>query len=195
MNGMDERSLKIWIASKIKRDQKQVSEHTVDYFLSKTGEDMEMISSELEKLLCYTIGRDVIVEEDVDAIVTTQITNQIFQMIDAIATKRQDIALQLYYDLLALKEKPMTILYLITRQFNILLQTKELQVLHYDNSTIAKKIGVPPFAVKKYIQQAKNFKTRTLIRALQTSVDIEEQVKTGRLNEKIGVEMLIVKYS
>ena len=88
---------------------------------------MENISKELEKLLCYTMGRDVITSEDVKAICTEQTENKIFEMINAIAEKRQKKALDLYYDLLALKEPPMRILYLITRQFNLLMQVKDLQ--------------------------------------------------------------------
>lgn len=195
MNGMDERSLKIWIASRLTKEHKKITEQTVNYFLNKTGGDMELINSELEKLICYALDKEIITTEDIDAIISTQISNQIFQMIDAIANKKQHVALELYYDLLALKEKPMTILYLVTRQFNIILQVKELFALRYDNATIAKKVGVPPFAVNKYITQGRNFKRRTLLEALQTSVEIEEQVKTGRLTDKIGVELLIVTYS
>ena len=195
MNGMDERSLKIWVASRLKNDGKRITEQTVDYFLSKTGSDMETINSELEKLICYALDKEVIAEEDVDAVVTVQITNQIFAMIDAIGNKKQKVALELYYDLLALKEKPMTVLFLITRHFNNLLQVKELFALRYDNGSIAKKIGVPPFAVGKYVAQGKNFSKEILLDALQASVEIEEQVKTGRLNEKVGVELLIVQFS
>ncbi len=195
MNGMDEKKLKLWVASRLKSDGKSITEQTVDYFLNKTGSDMETINTELEKLTCFVLERDVITNEDVDEVVTVQITNQIFAMIDAIGSKKQRVALQLYYDLLALKEKPMTILYLITRHFNILLQVKELAVLHYDNGSVAKKVGIPPFAVGKYLAQGRNFTNDTLMKALRTSVDIEEQVKTGRLNEKIGVELLIVQFS
>ena len=50
---------------------------------------------------------------------TRQIGNQIFDMVEAIAMRRQKQALDLYYDLLTLKEPPMRILFLIARQFNL----------------------------------------------------------------------------
>ncbi len=195
MNGVDESSLKKWVAAKLKADDRKVTGATLDHFLAKTGGDMELISSELEKLVCYTMGRDVITAEDVDEVVVTQVSSQIFLMIDAIASKKQQTALQLYYDLIALKERPTSILYLITRHFNILLQVKELYALRTDNATIAKRVGIPPFAVNKYIAQGRNFKRKVLLEAVATATDIEEQIKTGRLNENMGVEMLIVKYS
>ena len=68
---------------------------------------MENIEKELEKLICYTYGREVIGAEDVEAICCGQTVNRIFVMVDAIAKKEQKQALDLYYDLVALREPPM----------------------------------------------------------------------------------------
>ena len=113
----DEATLKRWVAGLIRKENRQVSEQTIVYFLNKTGTDMENITKELEKLFCYTFGRDSITKEDVDAVCVTQITNHIFEMVDAVAQKKQRRALELYYDLLALKEPPMRILFLMIRQY------------------------------------------------------------------------------
>lgn len=49
------------------------------YFLNKVGTDiMENITQELEKLFCYTIGRDRITRDDIDQICVTQITKLIY---------------------------------------------------------------------------------------------------------------------
>ena len=93
-------------------------------FLEKTGTDMERIRQELEKLICYCMEKESITEEDVAVICSEQTENKIFDMINAMAEKKQKKAMELYYDLLALKEPPMRILYLITRQFNLLMQVK-----------------------------------------------------------------------
>ncbi|BBF43311.1 DNA polymerase III delta subunit [Lachnospiraceae bacterium KM106-2] len=195
MNGMDEKNLKLWILSILNRSGKKITESTMLYFLGKTGSDMDNINNELNKLIAYVGDRDVVTANDVDEICTTTLTSKIFNMIDAIASKKQNVALDLYYDLLALKEKPMSILFLISRHFNILLQVKDLVRLGYNNSVIAKKVGVPPFAITKYAAQSRNFSNAMLIDALSMCVDIEEQVKTGRMIDKMGVELLIVKYS
>lgn len=195
MDGMDVKNLKLWIVSVLNKDNKKIKESTLMYFLNKSGTDMENISQELEKLICYTMGREAITTEDIDAVCTTQISNKIFQMIDAIASKKQSYALNLYYDLLSLREKPMSILFLITRHFNQLYQVKELEAAKVSNAVISKKTGVPPFAVGKYIAQSKNFSAEVLKEALSTCADTEERVKTGRLIDTMGVELLIVQYS
>jgi DNA polymerase-3 subunit delta len=195
MNGMDESNLKLWIASLLDKDKKKITGDTILHLLSKAGTDMENLQNEVEKLCCYAIDREIITIEDVEAVCTSQIAGKIFQMIDAIGSKNQNQALELYYDLLALKEKPMSILFLITRQFNILLQVKNLVGLGYNNTVISQKTGLMPFTIGKYVSQSKNFNITTLKDALNSCVTMEEQVKTGRMIDKICVELLIVKYS
>lgn len=188
----DENTLKRWIAGVLAREGKKITENTVQLLISKTGTDMDNIHMELEKLICYSMGREVITNEDVEAICTTRISNHIFDMINAIAERQKSRALTLYYDLLALKEPPMRILFLIARQCNILLQVKELKSKGHDNKTIASKIGVPPFIVQKHINQAAKFKTSSLQRAVTQCVEAEEAVKQGRMNDRMSVEILIM---
>ena len=126
MGRQDEKTLLYWIAGNVKKEGRQIKESTARYLVSKTGTDMENLEKELEKLFSYTLGKDEITAADIDDICTTQITNKIFDMIEAVAAKRQKQALDYYYDLLALKEPPMRILYLLSRQFKLLLEVKDL---------------------------------------------------------------------
>lgn len=188
----DENTLKRWIAGTLGRDGKKITENTVQLIISKTGTDMDNIQMELEKLICYCMDRDVVMDADVEAVCTTRISNHIFDMINAIADRKQKAALELYYDLLALKEPPMRILFLIARQCNMLLQAKEMKLKGHDNRTIGSRLGVPPFIAQKVLNQASKFKTSTLRRAVQQCVEAETAVKTGRMNDMMSVEILIM---
>ena len=133
--------------------------------------------------------------QDVDDICTTQITNKIFEMVEAVAEKQQKKALDYYYDLLALKEPPMRILYLLTRQFKLLLEVKELLKKGYDKPQIAKMAGLHPFVAGKYMKQCRTFSKEELRDIMEEAALTEELVKTGRLNDRMSVELFIVKYS
>ena len=188
----DEQTLKRWIAGTLGKEGKKITENTVQLFLQKTGTDMENIQMELEKLICYCMDREIVTSEDVETICTNRISNHIFDMINAIADGKTRQALQLYYDLLALKEPPMRILFLIARQCNLLLQVKEMRSRGYDNKAIAPKIGVPPFIAGKYVTQAGRFKTSVLRAAVEQCVEAEAAVKSGRMNDMMSVEVLIL---
>lgn len=191
----DERTLMRWILTTLKKEGKNITEDTMKAFLGRTGADMENISRELEKLLCYTLGRETITTEDVEMICTEQTENRIFEMIQAITEKNRRKAMDLYADLLAMKEPPMRILFLITRQFQQLMLIKQMSAQGLDRSEIAKKAAVPPFALGKYQAQCRRFSLKELKAAVEDCVDTEEQVKTGRMGDQLGVELLIMKYT
>ena len=184
-----------WILGRIQREGKKITKSVMQLFLSKTGSDMENIDKELEKLICYTLDKTEISAADVEAICTGQTENKIFEMIDAISAKNQKKALDLYYDLLALKEAPMRILFLIARQFQNLLLIKSMSAKGYPAVSIAKTAGMPSFAVQKNLRQAGAFKINQLKEAIEDCGQAEEDVKTGRMADQLAVELLIVKYS
>ena len=126
LNRQDSAQLARWAGGILTREQKKITKHTMELFLSMAGDDMENIRMELEKLISYTLGREVITDEDVLAVCTVQVTNRIFEMVSAIVNRQPRKAMDLYEDLLTLKEPPMRILFLIARQFNQLLQVKDL---------------------------------------------------------------------
>ena len=189
----DASQLARWAAGILARNGRKITAATMELFLEKTGDDMETISSELEKLISYTLGRDVITEEDVEAICTTQVSNKIFDMITAIANRQTRKAMDLYEDLLTLKEPPMRILFLIARQFNQILQVKELMGQGMDKSTIASRMKLQPFVAGKIMLQARTFSREQILSYVNLCVDAEESVKTGRLTDRLAVELLIAK--
>lgn len=217
MGRQDEKTLIYWIAGHVKREGRQIKESTIRYLLSKSGTDMENLEKELEKLFTYTLPEEVfpggnsadsgereaevpkqsreITVEDIDAICTTQISNKIFDMVEAVAAKQQKKALNYYYDLLALKEPPMRILYLLARQFRLLLEVKDLLGRGHDKAQIAKTAKLHPFVAGKYMRQCKTFSKAELRVIMEEAAGMEELVKTGRLNDVMSVEIFIVKFS
>lgn len=184
-----------WVLTRIKKEGKNITGSVMQLFLNKVGNDMGNIDRELEKLLCYCMEKEVIEAADVEAVTTEQTTNKVFDMVNAIAEHNQRKALDLYYDLLTLKEPPMRIMYLISRQFQILLNIKDMSGKGFDNAAMAKNAGIPPFAVRRNLSQAKGFTIQQLKQAIRDGVDYEEAVKTGRMNDQMAVELFLMKYS
>lgn len=185
--------LAAWAGRILAKEGKKITGRTMELFLSKTGDDMENIQMELEKLISYTMGREVVTDQDVEEICTVRVTNKIFDMVAAIVNRKTKAAMDLYEDLLTLKEPPMRILFLIARQFNQILQVKELMGQGMDRNSIASKLKMQPFVVGKVMPQARNFSREQILSYVNLCVDAEESVKTGRLNERLAVELLIAK--
>lgn len=191
----DEKALMQWVLGIFSRAGRRITRKDMGSFMSRVGTDMGNIYQEAEKLICYTMGSDRITAQDIEAVCVTQITNKIFDMVRAVAQRDQKRALDLYEDLLALREPPMRILYLLARQFRQLLQTKEMLEEGKGQQEIGKTLGVPGFAARNYVSCVRDYEKERLKKAVEDLTEAEEDVKTGRLGDRLSVELLIVQYS
>ena len=191
MERQDPSQLASWAGGILAGEGKKITAQTMELLLEKTGDDMENIRMELEKLVSYTLGRDVITASDVEEICTTRITSRVFNMVEAITEGNVRKALDLYEDLLALKEEPRKILPLIGRQFNQIFQVKELMSQGMNRGAIGSALKLKPYIAGKLMNQARAYSPDRLRAAVNLCTDTEEAVKTGQLNDRMAVELLI----
>ena len=195
LNAQTQDSLRRFIAMKCKENDIQVSNEVILEILKRTGHSLDIISNELEKLFSYTSDKKAISLEDVFAICSVQLEDRVFDMISAIACKNRKQAFKLYYDLLALKEPPVKILILMERHFMGILQVKTADK-NISRADLAKNIGmkgVMPFVVNNYMKQAENFSLEKLISLAESFAQTEEDIKTGLIGDRLGVELLIAE--
>lgn len=104
---------------------------------------MGNIRMELEKLITYTMGQDIVTREDIEEICTTRTENKIFDMVRAVTERNQRRALDLYNDLLTPREPPMRILFLLSKQFRQMCLAKKMAGEGASQNEIATRLGVP----------------------------------------------------
>lgn len=193
MNAMSVTDTKKFVALELQKAGRKIRESTADYLLEQIDNSMVNIQNELEKLIAYSYGREEITKQDIDAICSVQVTGQIFKMLDAVANGQKQETMRLYHDLLELKESPVSILYLLSRHFNILLQVKSASG-NLTKQELAKKLGIPPFSVGKYQIQSKHFSREQLKEMLTACVDTDFAFKQGKVGDQVGVEILLVDF-
>ncbi|MCR4850970.1 MAG: DNA polymerase III subunit delta [Lachnospiraceae bacterium] len=191
----DEMTLKKWVNKMLADSGKKMTERDIEYFLKTVGYDMFLIRNETEKLISYCGEREIAGSADVDMICTSQINDHIFDMVDAIGSRNRQKAMDLYYDLLRLREPAFRILSLIARQFNLLLQAKELLLKNSSKQEILSKVPIPSFYVNKYIDQTRRFDMKALKNALEKCVETDASIKSGNMKDTLSIELLISELS
>lgn len=187
-----------WMSGLATKEGKKMDAGAMELLTQRVGLDMGTLHNEMEKLFGYTNGRNQITEADVEALTARSLEDRVFEMVEAIVGKQQKKALRLYYDLLALQKRPNDVLYLLTRQFNQMMQARELKEKGYDRNGIAKRMKLPAnqtFLADKYPRQAAKYAMNELKGIVAECVETEAAIKSGRIMDKLGVELLIVKYS
>lgn len=195
INMPNESDLAKWVGGLLKESGKQMKREAWAQFLIMTHDSMDNMARELEKLVTYVGDRSQITLEDVNEICVSRVETKIFDMINAIAAKDLRKTLDLYHDMLAAKEPPMRILYMIVRQFRQMKVIKQLSEFGDNAGSIARKVGSPDFAVKRTLQLARNYSDSEISQLLADAADFETKVKTGQLDEKLAVELIIMKYA
>ncbi len=189
----DERTLLVWLKSLFSKDNILIDDEAVYRLLEGVGMDMTTLFNETEKLKSYCFERGNVTVADVEVLSINQIEGKIFDMMDALSKRDKKTTLDLYSDLLMLREPAMRLLYLITRQFNILLKTKLALECGKDNSQIASVVKIPPFTVKKYIAQCNGYTRSELLDRVNWCQEADSAIKTGAMKDSMSVEMLIIK--
>ena len=191
----DEATLLKWIGSFLSKNHKSISPKNASVFLSRTGSDMGNIRNELDKLIGYTGGRSTVTLADIDAVCTVRIENKIFVMIQAVTENDQQKALDLYADLLFLKEAPLKILALMAKQFNQILFAKKMDRSGRSVKETAAALKLQDYVVRKLLACSRKYNVRQLEMIVSDYVKTEEAVKTGRISDRLAVELMIIKYS
>jgi DNA polymerase-3 subunit delta len=85
----------------------------------------------------------------------------------------------------------------IIRQFKHLLALGELLDNGYNPATAAKELNLYPFVVQKYLKMGmlKFFPKEDITSLLDDAASTITEIRSGKMSEKIGVELLMMKYS
>lgn len=189
----DEKILFSWINGLFSDDGIQTDARAIMRLVESVGTDMNTLNMEVEKLKSYALETGVITAEDVEQLCVNQIEGKIFEMMDALSKRDSRTTMRLYSDLVSLREPAMRILYLITRQFIILTKTKFALEKNHSSSELAAFLKVPPFTVKKYIEQSKGYTYEQLLSRTNMCQEADSAIKSGRLRDSVAVELLVVE--
>jgi DNA polymerase-3 subunit delta len=191
-----------WLESKISKKGKNIKKTVLRSFMENSNylsknspKTLRDINNEINKIVDYIGDRIEITQDEIGNILSRSLENDIFKMVDAIGKRDKKTAIILLNDMLRNGENGIKILTMITRQFRILIQCRELKNKGYSPDLIAKKLSLAPFIVKKGLAQCQHFKGRTLKEALNTTSQIDLKMKTGKVNIKLALEMLIFEYT
>ncbi|MBS5793990.1 MAG: DNA polymerase III subunit delta [Clostridiales bacterium] len=192
---LSENELVNWILNVFKDNNKNISAKEAIYIIRNIGFNMEILLNEINKLISFKGSSTKITINDIDNICTKSIESKIFDLINFMSNKDMDNAIKIYKNLIVNKTSPFVILNMISRQFRIILQTKYLYNKNYSINNIVSALELRDFIVKEAIKQSKNFSIKILLQAINECLEIDNNIKTGKIIDEIAIELLIIKYS
>lgn len=191
-------SLEKWVAKRFAKDGKSIPLPVLKRFIELTGyqerdsdKTLEGIANEIKKVVQYCDSRTVIRREDVEALAPESLNTNIFKLVDSIGGRDISKSFALLEDMKRGGEPPIRVLFMISRQFRLLLQTSLYKERGYSSKAIASKLRLPPFVVVSLMRQADNFAQGDLKDALKKCGEADMKIKSGGLEPWIALELFV----
>lgn len=159
------------------------------YIIAKVCDnDIGRIEIEIHKL--QHIGKDITIEL-LEDLLTAPAEDRIFEMIDSVASKNKQRALDIYNDLIQLGESPIKIISLLYTKFKQLFLVQNYYSL--PEHEIVNKTGLKYGQVMFTKKLVGAFSTGRLLSILKDIQKTEVAVKTGKEDINLATEMLILR--
>lgn len=156
------------------------------------GNNLSVIENEVEKLCCYTCGRDI-KREDIQKMFLSGSEEDIFDVVNAISNKNLKRALYLLNELVDSGAKTNYILSMIERQFSMLFKIKLLLERGKKKPEIMKLLKIKSgYGYSIMVQQSKKFTLRQLKRSIGLCLNTEKNMKSLSLDGKTELELLLI---
>jgi DNA polymerase III subunit delta len=187
-----------WIVATAQEAGAKVDPDAARELVDALGADMMCISSELEKLMLYAIGRGRITLGDVETMVLAAKQRSLYELTDAISSRNKARAIALLHGLLnssdGAEDSAIGHLYMLARTFRQMLVILEKNVRDQRAiwGALWQGFRIPPFAADDLIQQARRYKSRRdLTRALRLIARADLELRSSPPDKRLVLERLV----
>lgn len=179
-----------FVQNAFEEDNYQIDLKAINSLLDKSKENLTLLMSEIDKLKIFKVDTKIITKDDVDQLVSKYDYDNIFELTNSVVNKDLTKALFLYQELLKRGEEPIKIIVLLANQFRTIFQVKKMLINTNNKKEIADKLKIHPYRVE--LAKRINISEEILLDYLEKLADLDENIKTNRVDKESGLEMFFL---
>jgi DNA polymerase-3 subunit delta len=181
-----------WITTRAKAEGGEFTPQAAQMLASVVGDDLRLLAQEIVKLLTHANFARPVTPEDIAALTPESVYTNIFDMVDSIGNRDGARAMRLLRKTME-QGNVGGVFAMIVRQFRLLLLAREALDGGTPAAHLASALDVHPFVAQKLASQARNFRLGALEDLYRRLRDIDEEVKTGRIELETAMEALVAQ--
>lgn len=162
----------------LKQNKKSIEQTALKQLWINSAGEFSFIQNELEKLISYTLDKDVIAEIDVIKAGSRNIDVKVYEITSFIAKRNQKVALDILNDLQITGEEALKILGYLNSQFIFLAKIKSFLDKNNIDKVYAEFSKENSYRLKKALEEVKFFSLDRLIRSLNILKRADIKIKT-----------------
>lgn len=178
---IEEKKLENFVIDEFKRHNFKIDYKTANYFVDYVGKNVDILLSEIDKMVIYKGEDNTVLIDDIDNISCRAFKDNIFDLTNGIIKKDYKKIFDCYKDLMLLNEEPIKIIALLGSQFSLIYQVKLLSIEGNNQKDIASILKVHPYRVMLALKT--DYKIRDLEDMLKKLHQLDYDIKRGELDK------------
>ncbi len=171
-----------------------INREALDEVLKRTNYQLTQAMAEAQKLIQYASGGASITVEVVRQLVTRSLESNVFELTNAMMRRDFKESVQIYQDLLLMKNEPVQLHALVVSQFRLLIQVKLLQAQGLMEDGIAQQLGVHPYRVKLAARPSRAIPLAGLADLYEDLIERDYQMKTNVGQKETHFYLMLTHY-
>lgn len=187
---IDEKNLPSFVQNEFKNEGYKIDLKTANYFVNYVGNNVDIILSEIKKMIIYKDTEKEILIDDILSISSKAFNDNIFDFCDAIMKKDYKRIFEIYDDLLFLKTEPSKIISVIANQFILTYEVKVLASNGKSQNDIANLLNVHWYRVKLALNT--NYMIFELEDIIKKLANLDYEIKSGNKDRNNGFKEFLI---
>lgn len=186
-------NLEDFVKEELERDGYKIANLALDELISRVNHDYNRIIIELEKLKIYKHEEKSISLDDVFLMVSKDLEDSVYPLVQAVLEKNKRKAMELYKSLKVNSIDETSILSSLISRFTELFQVKELVLAGYSKEKIAEAFQYKQGRVYYLMKDASGATLQMIKDNLNNLMDIDYGIKSGKVDKNVAIELYILK--
>jgi len=189
---LGEAALRSWLAKRAQERGGVLAADALDALATAGDVELRLLEQEIEKLVTYAGGRPV-TGSDVKKLVHAARSVDVFAMVDALGQRNGRRAIEQFHSLVDDGEPPVRLLGMITRQFRMIMQAKDLSERRAPAADVMRTLAVQKFLADKMLTQSRKFQMAQLETIYRRLLETDLNIKTGEVDPLLAIDILIAE--
>lgn len=171
----------------------KISYDNIDLLINRVGNDISLLKPEIDKIIIYKDKDLEITRDDILNLTYLNIDVSAFNFADQIVNKNKKEALKIFDELLLIHSDPSTVIALVASKIRLIFSVLELKKMGYSMYQMMDTLETKEYPIKLASQAASKTNKDELIQILNDLADLDINIKTGKINPNLGMQLFILK--
>ena len=176
---MDKKTINSLLTNYVKENEFTIDWETVNYIINNSYNNLDIMFNEIDKIMLYYNFPCRIKYQDVVSIVGAELDNNNFHFVEAVVSKKLDVALKTLNSLKVYKVDATVLTILLAREYRLMYYVKKMYQNKSSLSDICEYLNLADWQVNKLYNNGVHYSEIELLKNLVDLCNIDMNIKKG----------------